>query len=140
MESSSFRPGPQADHPTILIVDDDDVARDAMQLLLELDGFRVVTATDGEQGLAQLRAGLKPLAILLDLCMPRMDGFEFRLAQAQEPRLADIPVVVYSAQIHTAERIAVLKPTAYLEKPFNIERLRSIFAQLSSAASATRGS
>lgn len=139
MERSSVPPDPHQGHPTILIVDDDDVARDAMQLLLELDGFRVVTAMDGEQGLAHLRAGLKPLAILLDLCMPRMDGFQFRLAQTQEPRLADIPVVVYSAQMHTEERIASLKPTAYLEKPFNIDRLRSIFAQLSSARAASRG-
>lgn len=136
MERPTFPLVPQTDQRTILIVDDDDVARDAMQMLLELDGFRVVTATDGQQGLEQLRAGLKPMAILLDLCMPRMDGFQFRLVQAQEPRLADIPVVVYSAQIHTPEHIAALKPTAYLEKPFSIDRLRLIFEQLSSAVAA----
>lgn len=107
-----------------------------MQMLLELDGFHVVTAADGQEGLDRLRAGLEPMAILLDLCMPRMDGFQFRSAQTQEPRLAAIPVVVYSAQVHAQDHITALQPAAYLEKPFDVDRLRLIFAQLSSAAAA----
>src|SRR5262245_25496903 len=114
---------PRADC-TILVVDDDDASRNAMQVLLEMDGFRVVTAADGAEGLNYLRAGLQPMAILLDLCMPRMDGFQFRSVQAQEPTLADIPVVVYSAQLHAQDRIEALKPTAYFEKPFDVDRLR----------------
>jgi CheY-like chemotaxis protein len=117
----------------ILVVDDDDASRNAIQVLLELDGFRVVTAADGVEGLDHLRAGLQPMAILLDLCMPRMDGFQFRSAQAQEPTLADIPVVVYSAQLHAHDLIAALKPAAYFEKPFDVDRLRLTFAQLRAA-------
>src|SRR6185369_1429953 len=79
---------------TVLIVDDDDASRNAIQTLLELDGFQVVTAVDGQEGIEQLRGGLVPMAILLDLCMPRMDGFQFRSLQTGEPRFAAIPVVV----------------------------------------------
>ena len=107
-----------------------------MQVLLEMDGFRVVTAADGAEGLDYLRAGLHPMAILLDLCMPRMDGFQFRSVQAQEPMLADIPVVVYSAQLHAQDRIAALNPTAYFEKPFDVDRLRLTFAELRAAGTA----
>jgi CheY-like chemotaxis protein len=125
---------------TILIVDDDENARSAMQVLLELDGFHVVTAADGLEGLERLRAGLQPMAILLDLCMPRMDGFQFRSVQRQEVALAAIPVVIYSAQLHSQDNIAQLKPTAYFEKPFNIDQLRLTFAELSTAALTPRTS
>jgi CheY-like chemotaxis protein len=122
-----------SDECVILVVDDDDASRNAMQVLLEMDGFRVVTAADGKEGLDYLHAGLQPMAILLDLCMPRMDGFQFRSAQAQEPKLANIPVVVYSAQLHANDRIAALKPAAYFEKPFDVDRLRLTFAELRAA-------
>jgi CheY-like chemotaxis protein len=119
----------------ILVVDDDDASRNVVQILLEMDGFDVVTAADGLEGLDYLRAGLQPLAILLDLCMPRMDGFQFRSAQAQEPTLADIPVVIYSAQLLAQDCLAALKPAAYFEKPFDVDRLRLTFAQLRAAGS-----
>lgn len=122
----------------ILIVDDDENARSAMQVLLELDGFHVVTAADGLEGLEHLRNGLQPMAILLDLCMPRMDGFQFRSVQSQEVALAGIPVVVCSAQLHSQDHIAQLKPTAYFEKPLDVDRLRLTFAELSTAASTLR--
>ena len=124
---------------TILVVDDDDSSRVAMQTLLELDGFHVVTAADGQEGLDHLHAGLEPIAILLDLCMPRMDGFQFRTVQAQEPRFAAIPVVVYSAQLHSTEHIAALRPAAYFEKPFDIDQLRRTFEQLRFAAASAPG-
>lgn len=104
-----------------------------MQVLLELDGYHVVTAADGVEGLEQLRNGLQPMAILLDLCMPRMDGFQFRSVQKQEAHLAAIPVVIYSAQLHSEERLADLSPAAYFEKPLDVDRLRHTFAQLGAA-------
>lgn len=135
---ASFSGSNPTSSPTILIVDDDDASRNAMQTLLELDGFCVVTAADGQEGLDYLQHGLEPMAILLDLCMPRMDGFQFRSAQTQEPRLAAIPVVVYSAQLHSADHIAALRPAAYFEKPFDVDQLRHIFAQLSAAATSRK--
>lgn len=104
-----------------------------MQVWLELDGYHVVTAADGVEGLEHLRGGLQPMAILLDLCMPRMDGFQFRSVQRQEAGLAAIPVVIYSAQLHYEDRIAALSPAAYFEKPLDVDRLRHTFAELSAA-------
>ena len=62
----------------VLLVEDDLDIRQSMRFLLELDGFKVVTAANGAQALSQLRRGLRPCVILLDLMMPIMDGFEFR--------------------------------------------------------------
>ena len=64
--------------PCVLIVEDNADARAAFEALLEQKGFGVVTAGDGEEALEVLRAGLKPRLILLDLMMPRKDGWQFR--------------------------------------------------------------
>jgi CheY-like chemotaxis protein len=68
-----------------------------MRELLQNEGHSVVTAEDGRVALDHLRRGLRPCAILLDLMMPVMDGWDFRHAQLQEKDLKDIPVVVATA-------------------------------------------
>ena len=116
--------------PLILIVEDDDATREAMKALLERDGYRVVTAADGQEGIEQLRGGLEPSLILLDLSMPRMDGFQFRREQVQDSRLALIPVVVHSAGAAAERGTLALGAAAYLEKPVDVERLLALVAQL----------
>ncbi len=81
----------------ILIVDDDLAIRESLQGLLELEGYRVEVASDGEEALRQLRLGLDPALILLDVCMPVKDGFQFRAEQLANERWADIPTIVWSA-------------------------------------------
>src|SRR5690606_15758417 len=61
------------------------------------EGYDVATAGNGADALAQLRAGLVPQLIILDLTMPVMDGWEFRNHQLADPALRDIPTIVYSA-------------------------------------------
>src|SRR5690348_5406718 len=63
-------------HP-ILVVEDDDDVRDAMVQVLEAEGYDAIPASDGEDALGRLEAGLAPCLILLDLMMPRMDGWQF---------------------------------------------------------------
>lgn len=83
--------------PTVLVVDDDPVVRASLTAALELGGFLVVQAVDGLDALLALRTGFAPAAIVLDLEMPLMSGWEFRAAQLGDPALARIPVVVVSS-------------------------------------------
>jgi CheY-like chemotaxis protein len=81
----------------VLIVDDDVALREGLAELIEHEGYATATATDGLDALAQLRQGLRPCAILLDLMMPKMDGWDFRTEQLKEDDLKDIPVIVMTA-------------------------------------------
>jgi CheY-like chemotaxis protein len=112
----------------VLVVDDDLAVRQAVEWLLEGDGFTVVTAADGAEALDRLRKGLEPCLILLDLMMPRMNGFEFRKAQMQDPKLAAIPLAVCSA--HGAAGCEdELRGAAYLAKPFAAGALLELVEQ-----------
>src|SRR5947209_13870316 len=74
----------------ILIVDDDAATRTAMTLVLEGTGYRVASASDGREALDYLQRSERPDLILLDLMMPRMDGWQFRDQQWRSPALASI--------------------------------------------------
>ena len=78
---------------SVCVVDDDADIREVLTDVLSIEGYDVVAAGDGESALALLRA--RPSAcrlILLDLMMPRMNGWEFRRQQLQDPTIAEIPV------------------------------------------------
>jgi CheY-like chemotaxis protein len=81
--------------PRILIVEDDRILRRAAETTLKREGYRVVTAADGEEALTAARAE-PPDLILLDLIMPRMQGFDVLRALKQDERTALIPVIVLS--------------------------------------------
>ncbi len=91
----------------VLIVDDDADARRLLRKLLEGEGWQVEEACDGEEALERLAHG-KPDLILLDLMMPRMDGFEFSLRLSRNEAWCRIPVVVLTAKDLTAEDRALL--------------------------------
>jgi CheY-like chemotaxis protein len=81
----------------VLLVDDDFAILDGVADFLESEGFSVVPASNGLEALNRLRAGLRVDAIVLDVMMPMMDGWDFRAAQLADPALRDTPVVVISA-------------------------------------------
>lgn len=81
----------------VLVVDDDLDIRETLVELLEDEGYMVDTAADGEAALGQLRDAAEPSVILLDLMMPRMDGFAFLQELRGDPRLAALPIVVLTA-------------------------------------------
>jgi CheY-like chemotaxis protein len=112
-----------SDKPQILVVEDDLSTREALNLILSAEGYRVFTADDGVAALAQLRGGERPGLILLDLMMPHMDGWQFRQEQLRDPRLADIPVIVCSAAGRAGQRAASLQALAYLDKPIDPREL-----------------
>jgi CheY-like chemotaxis protein len=82
---------------SVLIVDDDGAFRTALKELLETEGYTVTLAANGRAALNRLREGLRPGAVLLDLMMPVMDGWDFRAQQLLDPTLKDIPVFILTA-------------------------------------------
>jgi CheY-like chemotaxis protein len=81
----------------ILIVDDNSHVLRAMSDLLTMQGFPVLTARNGRDGLVRMKNDGNISLVLLDLWMPLMDGCEFLHRQKSDPAIADIPVVVLSA-------------------------------------------
>ncbi|HWB78945.1 MAG TPA: response regulator [Nannocystaceae bacterium] len=107
----------------ILVVDDDADIRETLIELIRDQGYDAIGAADGREALNRLRRGdTKPCLILLDLMMPKMDGWEFRQAQSTDPALADIPVVVISAY-RNSHRGANLDAVDHLHKPVQMESL-----------------
>jgi CheY-like chemotaxis protein len=111
----------------ILLVEDDPANREALALLLRIAGFEVDTAADGTEALARLATGAPPGLVLLDLTMPRVDGWEVLRRRQEDPALAAAPVVVVSAlgSIHS-EALLALGAQAVLQKPVDPDELVSV--------------
>jgi signal transduction histidine kinase/CheY-like chemotaxis protein len=82
---------------TVLVVDDDPALREILSSLLAEDGWRVATAADGEAALAAVEQA-RPTAMVLDLMMPRCDGFEVLRVLRTQPKTRDLPVIVITAR------------------------------------------
>src|SRR3989304_3840749 len=80
----------------ILVIDDEPVAREALEALLFVDGYELLFATNGAEGLV-MATNSQPDIILLDIMMPGMDGFEVCRRIRASPILADVPVVMITA-------------------------------------------
>ena len=116
--------------PTILLVEDDDDITEVLCLVLSGLGYDVVTANDGAQALAALRSDRElPRLILLDLMMPGMNGWEFRVEQMRDPRLRDIPVVVMTGIGDAENEAAAMGVDGLLAKPVDLDELRDIVAR-----------
>jgi CheY-like chemotaxis protein len=113
----------------IMLVEDDPSIQGAVSLLLEREGFTVTCACNGREALRTLDAGYAPELILLDMVMPVMDGQAFRVAQQQDPRLAEIPVVVLSATSAVEQRAELPPPSAVMSKPFDLDQLLDVIEQ-----------
>ena len=112
----------------VLVIDDDRGLRDAIEVLLQLEGYGVATAGEGQQALDRLRDGLDPCVILLDVMMPVKDGWQFRREQVQDPNLARIPVILCSGSEDTDEHARALGLTHRLRKPVGYEELLALVA------------
>jgi CheY-like chemotaxis protein len=110
-----------AGHCPVLIVEDDADLREMMAQLLTLEGFQTEAVANGKEALEYLRTATRPDLILLDLMMPVMDGWEFRRHQRQDPRLAEVPVIVLSAL--DGSRALDVDGTAFLKKPLDFDHL-----------------
>lgn len=114
----------------ILIVEDDKDIQASLLDLLEIEGYSVRGALDGQQALDILRDSESlPSLILLDLVMRGMDGREFRQQQLQDPRLAAIPVVIMSADSAPSSQENDLGISQYLSKPADVADILDVVSQ-----------
>lgn len=107
---------------TLLVIDDDADTRYAIHEALEECGYRVATAPDGEDALVQLHHGLRPDVVLVDLCMPVMDGWTFVARLRERTDFAGIPVVVMTAANPRLMNVAPAS-TTYVSKPLDLTML-----------------
>lgn len=121
----------------IMVVEDDFFIRELLVDLLEDEGYTAVSAANGQEALAALRAmPRQPSLILLDLHMPVMDGRRFRELQQLDASLCSIPVVLLSACGDGDELPPSLHCDARLAKPIDLLRLRETIETLSRASAA----
>jgi CheY-like chemotaxis protein len=116
---------------SILVVEDDPDTREMLERFLQLEGFDVRTAANGQLALQALQADSALCVILLDLMMPVMNGWQFRQAQAQDPKLSRIPVVVVTAA-GSRDDIPAIEADGWLSKPVDFDRLLATIAPLCS--------
>ncbi len=110
-------------HSTVLVIDDEPLARDLISRALGKEGFHVELATDGRSGL-ELARKLKPQAITLDVMMPGMDGWAVLTALKADPATADIPVIMLTV-VDEKQIGFALGAADYFTKPIDWGRLNS---------------
>jgi CheY-like chemotaxis protein len=118
-ESEAMRRLREAPKCSVLVIDDDEEIRTVMGEILELLGYDVTVAADGQEAVELLAVGLEPRAIVLDMMMPRMDGWTFLSRIRADPRFRDVPVVVASAVAGECP----LGADGWLQKPFDLADL-----------------
>jgi CheY-like chemotaxis protein len=109
---------PSADSDVVLIVEDDEATRDALAEFVGMDGFEAATAPNGVDALEFLRHSPAPRLIILDLSMPKMDGWQFRAEQSRDPSLASIPVIVTTAR--PSAEASTMEADAIFFKPLDV--------------------
>ena len=139
----SARPAPDAPAPVVepeqrqtlaLVVDDSITMRRVTQRLLERNGFRVVTAKDGVEAISVLQDH-RPDIILLDVEMPRMDGYEFARHVRNDPAVARVPIIMVTSRVSEKHRARAIEigVNDYLGKPYQErELLEAVQHQLAS--------
>jgi PAS domain S-box-containing protein len=122
----------ESDKPKVLVIDDEKTARDLLQRHLESEGFQVITARGGDEGLAAA-AKHRPRLITLDIMMPGMDGWSVLKKLKADRDLKDIPVVMVSMVGDKAMSYA-LGAVETLQKPVDRSRLHALVSQYSHVA------
>jgi CheY-like chemotaxis protein len=105
---------------SVLIVEDEEGIRENLKQLIELEGYNVFTAANGEEGLRVLHKIERPCLILLDLLMPVMNGMEFLMAKSHDDMIAQIPVCVVSG---VADKPSLKGTVGFVKKPIDLEIL-----------------
>ena len=123
--------------PKILLVDDEPTIVKMVEKRLEAEGFEVLIAVDGEAALEKARSE-KPALIILDLMLPKMDGYKVCGLLKRDTRYSRIPIILFNARAQEADEQLGLEcgADAYLKKPFNsqelLEQVKALLAKASS--------
>jgi CheY-like chemotaxis protein len=107
----------------VLIIEDDADIRRATVRLLRNAGYKVESVTNGLEAMSYLHTHALPRLILLDLNMPVMDGWQFRLQQEEDPILRGIPVVVLSSENNLEQTAEAMHAESCLHKPIEEDAL-----------------
>lgn len=113
----------------ILIIEDNEAIATALNEVLSDSGYEIEVACNGKEGLDHLINRALPDLIILDLFMPMMNGFEFRLRQMKIPYLSNIPIIVMSADACVRNRCKQMHIDHFLKKPFELGDLLEIVEQ-----------
>src|SRR6202167_685756 len=118
----------------VLVVDDDEVIRRLIAVNLQLEGFEVETAVDGQDCLDKVTE-IDPDVITLDVMMPRMDGWETAIQLRRSPGTAHIKVVLITARAQEDDKThgARVGADAYLTKPFDPDEMIRVFRELAAS-------
>jgi CheY-like chemotaxis protein len=116
---------------TILVAEDREVSRELIEAILTASGYRVVMAVDGQDALEQA-ARLRADLIILDLYMPRVDGFGVLRQLRADPNYLATPIIALTASAMAGDRERALAAgfSEYISKPVNIPLLRSEISRL----------
>lgn len=123
----------RSDGEYILIVEDDRDLRAVEAEVLGADGYEVRTAGDGIEALEAIDTAGTPAVILLDLRMPRLNGWDLAARLRSNESLRRVPIIVVAAHFAIAEEAAAIGARAWLHKPVSIDRLlatvRGVFGE-----------
>ena len=116
----------------ILIVEDNPQNMKVVQLILEPHGYILLEATDGEEALEVINNGERPDLILLDIQLPKIDGFEVTRRLRQIPEFSHIPIIAVTAYAMRGDEEKVVEAgcDAYLPKPINTRELPRLVAEM----------
>ncbi|MCI0518485.1 MAG: response regulator, partial [Woeseiaceae bacterium] len=131
VELKKAAPTPADQRPLALVVDDSITVRRVMERFLQRNGMRVVTAKDGLDAISVLSDN-KPDIILLDIEMPRMDGYEFAKHVRNDERVSDVPIIMITSRAGDKHRARAIEigVNDYLGKPYQDARLLDAIQRL----------
>ena len=131
VELKKAAPTPTDDRPLALVVDDSITVRRVTERFLQRNGLRAVTAKDGLDAISVISEH-KPDIILLDIEMPRMDGYEFASHVRNDPRVADVPIIMVTSRVGDKHRARAIElgVNDYLGKPYQDAELLEAMGRL----------
>jgi len=125
---------PSHSPPTILVVEDNAIAREGLVTVLGREGYHVAPLTNGKQALNYLRRGKRPDLILLDMLLPELDGWKFLDELEQWSKPLNEPIIIMTGTILTPEWAAQRGCAGFLKKPIEVDRLLEVVKRFVSAA------
>ncbi|WP_372981787.1 response regulator [Marinobacter sediminum] len=117
---------------TIFLIDDSHTILMSMEQLLSRHSVKIEKASDGEEAMRKLKAGLKPDLIITDINMPRKDGMQLIREVKQDPRFRFTPILVLTTEFDATKKTEAKKlgATGWLVKPVNGEQLLAVLKQV----------
>ena len=120
--------------PTVLIVEDEFVIADLLEMALTDEGYRVILAANGRQGLERLAEGPLPDLVISDFMMPVLDGAGLVQAMRQSEGQREVPIIIMSSMPEANVLARIDRYAAFVRKPFQIAALMRLIATVLGSA------